>query len=248
MITATIVDDEPYCCETLVTLLERYCPDIKILDICYSGADVLKSFKEKRPDILFLDIEMPHMNGFELLEKISEPNFEIIFTTAYNEYAIKAIKHSALDYLLKPVDKDELIQSVKKAQKVKSKKSGARVETLLEMLHGKKSLRRFGVSTLEGLIMVNIDDIIFCESDSAYCKLFFREQLKPMVITKTLKEVEEVLQGNDFCRIHHSYVINMKFVERYIRGEGGEVVMMNGAHLPISRTRKQDFLNLFEKI
>jgi len=245
---AIIVDDEKHCREVLALLLQKHCPKVSIQAVCPDAATALKELAVHEPDVLFLDIEMPDMNGFELLEKISEPNFEIIFTTAYNEYAIKAIKHSALDYLLKPVDKDELIQSVKKAQKIRSKKSDGRVETLLEMLHGKKSLRRFGVSTLEGLIMVNIDDIIFCESDSAYCKLFFREQLKPMVITKTLKEVEEVLQGNDFCRIHHSYVINMKFVERYIRGEGGEVVMMNGAHLPISRTRKQDFLNLFEKI
>jgi two-component system, LytTR family, response regulator len=245
---AIIVDDEKHCREVLALLLQKHCPKVTIQAVCSDAAAALKELSARQPDVLFLDIEMPDMNGFELLEKISEPNFEIIFTTAYNEYAIKAIKHSALDYLLKHVDKDELILSIKKAQKTKSKKSDARVETLLEMLHGKKSLRRFGVSTLEGLIMVNIDDIIFCESDSAYCKLFFREQLKPMVITKTLKEVEEVLQGNDFCRIHHSYVINMKFVERYIRGEGGEVVMMNGAHLPISRTRKQDFLNLFEKI
>jgi two-component system LytT family response regulator len=245
---AIIVDDEKHCREVLALLLQKHCPKVTIQAVCSDAAAALKELSARQPDVLFLDIEMPDMNGFELLEKISEPNFEIIFTTAYNEYAIKAIKHSALDYLLKPVDKDELILSIKKAQKAKSNKSGARVESLLEILHGKKSLRRFGVSTLEGLIMVNIDDIIFCESDSAYCKLFFREQLKPMVITKTLKEVEEVLQGNDFCRIHHSYVINMKFVERYIRGEGGEVVMMNGAHLPISRTRKQDFLNLFEKI
>lgn len=245
---AIIVDDEKHCREVLALLLQKYCPKVTIQAICADAETALKELATKQPDILFLDIEMPDMNGFEMLEKIKDPNFEIVFTTAYNEYAIKAIKHSALDYLLKPVDKDELIMSVKKAQKVKSQKSGLRVENLLEMLNGKKSLRRFGVSTLEGLIMINIDDIIFCESDSAYCKLFFRGEPRPMVITKTLKEVEEVLQGNDFCRVHHSYVINMKFVERYIRGEGGEVVMINGVHLPISRTRKQDFLNLFEKI
>src|SRR5215467_12431799 len=116
MITATIVDDEPYCCETLVTLLERYCPEVKILDVCYSAADVLRSFQAKRPNILFLDIEMPHMNGFELLEKIPEIDFELIFTTSYDQYAIKAIRFSALDYLLKPIDREELQRSVQKAE------------------------------------------------------------------------------------------------------------------------------------
>ena len=245
---AIIVDDEKHCREVLALLLQKHCPRVTIQAVCSDADTALKEIATLQPDILFLDIEMPDKNGFEMLEQIRDPGFEIVFTTAYNEYAIKAIKHSALDYLLKPVDKDELIASVRKAQKVKSQKSGPRVEALLQMLNGKKPLRRFGVSTLEGLIMINIDDILFCESDSAYCKLFFLGQPKPMVITKTLKEVEEVLQGNEFCRIHHSYVINMKFVERYIRGEGGEVIMTNGVHLPISRTRKQDFLNLFEKI
>src|SRR6478672_5241159 len=119
MITATIVDDEPYSCEALVTLLERYCPDVKVLDICYSAADALKSVNEQKPQILFLDIEMPHMNGFELLEKLPEINFELIFTTSYDQYAIKAIRFSALDYLLKPIDREELQKAV---QKVVSRK------------------------------------------------------------------------------------------------------------------------------
>ena len=245
---AIIVDDEKHCREVLALLLQKHCPKVAIQAICPDAVTALNEIARKPPDILFLDIEMPDMNGFEMLEKISEPDFAIIFTTAYNEYAIKAIKHSALDYLLKPVDKDELIVAVKKVQKTKTQKDSARVGSLLEILDSKKSSRRIAVSTLEGLIMVNIDDILFCESDSAYCKLFFLEQTRPLVISRTLKEVEEVLQGNDFCRIHHSYVINMKFVDRYIRGEGGEVIMKNGVHLPVSRTRKQEFLSLLEKI
>lgn len=245
---AIIVDDEKHCREVLTLLLQKHCPKVTIQAACADAVTALKAIDQQQPDILFLDIEMPDMNGFEMLEKIRDPEFEIIFTTAYNEYAIKAIKHSALDYLLKPIDKDELILAVKRVQKAKNQKAGARVDSLLELLNSKKPSRRFAVSTIEGLIMVNMDDILFCESDSAYCRLFFREQTKPMVISKTLKEVEEVLQGNNFCRIHHSYVINMKYVDRYIRGEGGEVIMSNGVHLPISRTRKQEFLNLLEKI
>ncbi len=246
--TAIIVDDEKHCREVLELLMEKYCPAVKLLASCASGADALQAISINKPDILFLDIEMPEMNGFELLERVEQPGFEIIFTTAYNEYAIKAIKHSALDYLLKPVDKEELIQAVQRAQESKKLKTSSRIDSLLNLLDTKKQNKRFAVPTLEGLIMVNADEIMFCESDSAYCKLFFIHKDRPLVISKTLKDVEEVLQGNDFCRIHHSYLINMKCVQRYLRGEGGEVIMNNGTHLPVSRSRKQDFLNLLEKI
>lgn len=246
--TAILVDDEKHCREVMEHLLHKHCGDVNILASCNSGAAALIALEKQTPDILFLDIEMPGMNGFELLEKCKHPNFEIVFTTAYNEYAIKAIKHSALDYLLKPVDKDELVQTVNRAKEHKTLKASQRVDELLEMLNLKKNAKRFAVPTMEGLIMVNSDTILYCESDSAYCKIFFNNANKPLTLSKTLKEVEEVLQGNDFCRIHHSYLINMKCVQSYIRGEGGEVVLNNGIHLPVSRTRKQDFLSLLEKI
>ena len=115
MITATIVDDEPYSCESLATLLERYCPDVRVLDICYSASSALKSISQQKPRLLFLDIEMPHMNGFELLEKLPDLDFELIFTTSYDQYAIKAFRFSALDYLLKPIDRDDLRKAVQKA-------------------------------------------------------------------------------------------------------------------------------------
>lgn len=244
---AIIVDDEKHCREVLGHLLQKYCSDVKLLAVCAGAEEALQALQVHTPDLLFLDIEMPGMNGFELLDRFPDPQFEIIFTTAYNEYAIKAIKHSALDYLLKPVDKEELIDSVKRAKAVMSNKVPGRVNNLLQLLNMKKEIKRFAVPTLDGLIMIDIADILFCESDSAYCKFFFTNN-KQLVISKTLKEVEEVLAGNDFCRIHHSYLINMKFVQSYIRGEGGEVVMNNGKHLPVSRTRKQEFLSLLEKI
>jgi two-component system LytT family response regulator len=245
--TAIIVDDEKHCREVLELLLHKHCSEVKILAICSSGEEALKALQQQPPDVLFLDIEMPGMNGFALLEKFQHAAFEIIFTTAYNEYAIKAIKHSALDYLLKPIDKDELIQAINKVKEHKAVKASERINNLIGLLNVKQA-KRFAVPTLEALVMVDAAEILFCESDSAYCKLFFINQAKPMVISKTLKEVEEVLQGCGFCRVHHSYLVNMKFVQKYIRGEGGEVVMSNNTHLPVSRTRKQDFLNLLEKI
>ncbi len=246
--TAIIVDDEKHCREVLEHLLNKHCSKVKILSSCAGAGEAIAVLEKETPDVLFLDIEMPGMNGFQLLENITHQNFEIVFTTAYNEYAIKAIKHSALDYLLKPVDKDELIQAIQRVQQRKTLKASQRIDNLLELLNTRKQNKRFAVPTMEGLIMVDSETILYCESDSAYCKIFFKTPGKPLVISKTLKEVEEVLQGLDFCRIHNSYFINMTCVQSYIRGEGGEVVLNNGVHLPVSRTKKKDFLNLLEKI
>jgi two-component system LytT family response regulator len=246
--TAIIVDDEKHCREVMEHLIQKHCTGVKVLASCSGGADALAVLEKETPDILFLDIEMPGMNGFELLERFRHPDFEIVFTTAYNEYAIKAIKHSALDYLLKPVDKDELVQTIQRAKEHKTMKASQRIDSLIELLNLKMKNKRFAVPTLEGLIMVDSETILYCESDSAYCKIFFINSNRPLVISKTLKEVEEVLQDVDFCRIHHSYFINMKCVQSYIRGEGGEVVLNTGIHLPVSRTRKQDFLSLLDKI
>ncbi len=246
--TAIIVDDEKHCREVMEHLLQKHCSDVIIIASCASGEEALQVLQKQNPDIMFLDIEMPGMNGFELLEHCKHTSFEIVFTTAYNEYAIKAIKHSALDYLLKPVDKDELVQTVNRAKEHKTLKASQRVDELLAMLNLKKNSKRFAVPTMEGLIMVDSENVLYCESDSAYCKIFFINSNKPLTLSKTLKEIEEVLQGNDFCRIHHSYLINMNCVQSYIRGEGGEVVLNNGIHLPVSRTKKQDFLSLLEKI
>src|SRR5678809_1811798 len=135
MITAIIVDDEPYSCESLATLIERYCPDVKILDICYSGADALKAIREQAPILLFLDIEMPGMNGFEMLQQLPSINFSIIFTTSYDQYAIKAIRFSALDYLLKPVDREELQKAVEKVVQRLSHPLSQQIEILLKKLH-----------------------------------------------------------------------------------------------------------------
>jgi two-component system, LytTR family, response regulator len=246
--TAVIVDDEEHCREVLEHLLHKYCSNITLLASCEGAADTLPLLQKQQPDILFLDIEMPDMNGFQLLEKIPSPSFSIIFTTAYNEYALKAIKQSALDYLLKPVDKQELMDAVKKAEENLLKKKEINVHELLHLLHHKTESKRFAVPTMEGLIMVNADEVLYCESDNSYCKIFFAAGGKPLVISKTLKDVEEMLHSADFFRIHNSYFINMKYFQKYIRGEGGEVVMNNGAHLPVSRTRKHEFINVLTKM
>jgi two-component system, LytTR family, response regulator len=245
--TALIIDDEKNSREVLETMLRKYCPEITLLASCGAAKEAVLRIQKEKPNLLFLDIEMPGMNGFELLEHLKDSAFELIFTTSYSEYAIKAIKHSALDYLLKPIDKEELIAAVQKASRNRSSVSSSRVEHLLDLLENKKVSKRFAVSTSEGLTILNAADIVYCESDGPYCKFYFSNN-KTLIASKTLKETEEALQDCDFCRIHNSYLINMKFVERYIRGEGGEVVLTNGKNLPVSRGKKQDFLQLFEKI
>ena len=244
--TAIIVDDEEHCREVLSTLLTKHCAGVQILATCSSGKEALTELQSRQPDILFLDIEMPGMNGFELLEQYPHPEFGVIFTTAYNEYAIQAIKHSALDYLLKPVDKEELVDAVDRVHQQKNR-SAVRIDQLLDLLDRKKNSKRFAVPTLEGLIMIDPEEVIYCESDGPYCTFHFTNS-KKLMVSKTLKEAEEVLQGNDFFRIHHSFVVNMKYITKYIRGEGGEVVMNNGKNIPVSRTKKQDFLKMLERM
>lgn len=245
--TAIIIDDEKHCREVLQHLLSRHCPQVVVLASCADGQEAIQVLQRATPDMLFLDIEMPGMNGFELLGHIPNATFDIVFTTAYNEYAIKAIKHSALDYLLKPIDKEELIAAVERVRDHQSSRTVGRITQLLDQLNAKRHPKRFAAATLEGLIMVNTDDILYCESDSAYCKLVFTDG-HMMLLSKTLKEVEEALPPDDFCRIHHRYVINLNFVQKYVKGEGGEVMLTTGLYLPVSRTRKHDFLQLLEKI
>ena len=242
MISAIIVDDEPYSCEALATLLERYCPEIKLLDICYSAADALKSIQEQRPQILFLDIEMPYMNGFEMLEKLPELNFKLIFTTSYDQYAIKAIRFSALDYLLKPVDKDELQKAVQKAITTSDDPLPQQLEILLHKLnHPKVVVNKIAIPTIEGLQMVPVESIIRCEADRNYTNLFLKNKGK-ITASRNLKDLEEMLEDYSFVRVHHSYVVNLNEVEKYIKGEGGYLIMSDKTTVDVSRSRKEILL------
>src|ERR1019366_5270307 len=214
MITATIVDDEPYSCEALATLLERYCPDVKVLDICYSAASALQSIKDQKPQILFLDIEMPHMNGFELLEKLPEIDYELIFTTSYDQYAIKAIRFSALDYLLKPVDSEELQAAVQKAVNSVQHPLPQQIAVLLQKLnHPTVAVNKIAIPTMEGLQMVLTESIISCASDRNYTILFLKNKQK-IIASRTLKDIEEMLEDYSFTRVHHSYLVNLNEVEK----------------------------------
>ena len=241
MITAIIVDDEPYSCESLATLLERYCPEVKILDICYSAAAAIKSIHDQKPQILFLDVEMPHMNGFELLEKLDSIEFKLIFTTSYDQYALKAIHFSALDYLLKPIDREELQKAVQKAT-ITGNPLPQQIEILLQKLkHPTIGINKIAIPTMEGLQMIFVENIISCRADSNYTVLLLKNKQK-IIASRTLKDIEEMLGDYSFARVHHSFLVNLNEVEKYIKGEGGYLLMSDKTTIDVSRSRKEILL------
>lgn len=242
MLTAIIVDDETNCCDTLRMLLQRYCPEVDLLAVCNSGEEALTQIQFLKPQLVFMDIEMPHMNGFELLEKITDINFELIFTTSYDQYAIKAIRFSALDYLLKPIDREELVRAVGKAIRRQQSPFPQQLEILLQKFRQPSApILRIAFPTMEGLIMIAVDSIISCESDSNYT-IIFQKNNQRSTASRTLKEVEEMMEDHAFLRVHNSHIVNLNEVNKYVKGEGGYLVMSDGSKIDVSRSRKEMLL------
>jgi two-component system LytT family response regulator len=244
MIKAILIDDEKHCRETLAIQLEKYCPQVKLLAECSSAVEGLQAITDFDPHVVFLDVEMPLMNGFEMLGQLPSIPFELIFTTGYDAYAIKAIRFSALDYLLKPIDKDELIKAVGKISPQRQSHLSQQLDILLEKLSNKPvALQKIALPTLEGYELVPIVNIIQCESDGNYTYVHLKEG-KKFLVSRTLKEIEELLEGHSFLRIHHSHLINLNEIVRYVRGEGGYVVMSDKTSVNVSRSRKDILLRL----
>ena len=241
MLKAIIVDDEPYCCETIATLLEES-RDVEIVSVCHNAADALVAIRKYSPDIVFLDVEMPKMNGFEMLEQLPQVNFEIIFTTSYDQYALKAIRFSAIDYLLKPVDEEELRTAIQKVIQRSQKPITQQLEILLQKIHQPSTpINKIAMPTMEGLQMIPVDSIISCESDSNYTILQLKNN-KKLIVSRTLKEIEELLEEHSFVRVHRCYLANMNEVEKYVKGEGGYLVMSDGTTIDVARNKKEALL------
>lgn len=245
MISAVLIDDEEHCRESLSIQLARYCPAITLVASCPSAAEGLKAIKQCQPQLVFLDVEMPHMNGFELLQEFTEIPFDVIFTTGYDAYAIKAIRFSALDYLLKPIDKDELIKAIDKVKAKPAPTINEQFDILLEKL-GDKPVKRqkIALPSLEGFELVPMDAILRCESDSNYTNVHLKNG-RQILVSRTLKEIEELLDGRSFLRVHHSHVVNLNEIERYVRGEGGYLIMSDQSSVTVSRSRKEALLTVF---
>ena len=246
MIKAIIIDDEAHSRETLGQLLKEYCSPVQLLEKCSSGKEGLQAIEKTKPDLVFLDIEMPLINGFEMLEQIDKINFAIIFITSYDQYAIKAIRFSALDYLLKPIVVKELIAAVMKAQEKHHLPVAEQFQMLLEKIQGKEhSFNKIAVPTVEGFELIPADQVLKCEAADNYTFIFMKNKIK-IVACRTLKEMEEQMNDfNFFIRIHHSYIINLNEVTKYVRGEGGYVVMSDGSTVNVSRRRKDALLKWF---
>lgn len=239
---AIIIDDEQDCCDVLATLLARFCPEVTVTDAYISAEDGLNALKNNSVDLVFLDIRMPHMNGFELLEKLHPFQFAVIFTTSYDQYAIKAIRYSALDYLLKPVDKEELRAAVRKAHERLTPLVAQQLEILVQKINRPAQIvNRIALPTMEGLHIIPADTIISCTSNSNYTILSLKDG-KKLTVSRTLKEIEEMLEEHPFLRVHHSYLVNLNEVRKYIRGEGGLLIMSDGSSIDVSRSKKDHLL------
>lgn len=244
--TAVLIDDEVHCTESLALLLDQAGLPIQIVGKFNDPGLAAGYLFDYAVDLVFLDIEMPLMTGFELLEKIPNPSFDVIFVTAYDQYAIRAFAFSAISYLLKPVDGQDLVEAV---ERWLGRKQPAMLPQQMQML--KKYLTepvmpktKVAVPTSDGLEFIEINDIVRCESESNYTWLHMRDSAR-LLVCRTLKEVEQVMRHSGFIRIHHSHLINPQHIRKFIRHDGGVIVMDDGSQLSVSRTRKDRLFELF---
>lgn len=245
MITAIIIEDEKKSAETLRGLLNRYCPNVEILDEAGGYREGIEKIRVHQPDVVFLDIQMPDGSGFKVLEELKELDFDVIFTTAFDQFAIKAIKYSALDYLLKPIDPEELVEAVKKVEKKRTEsKKNKNIETFLENIKTPgEDPHKIVLSTSEKIHVIDVDDILRCESDNYYTHFFFTNGTK-ILVSKTLKENEQLLSDHNFIRPHKSHLINVKYIKSFIRQDGGYIVMSDGSKVPVSRRKKERIMEV----
>src|SRR6187200_2749263 len=241
MISCILIDDESHSLEMTEWLLKTYCPQVTISAMCKSAETGIEAIHKHRPDVIFLDIEMPHMNGFDMLEQFDKLFFDVVFTTAYDQFAIKAFKYSALNYLLKPVDPEDLKETIRRSEEKKSAPSKEQIELLFQNIRTapKPAVQRIALTTGDGMIFVPTKDILYCQAESNYTSVVLVGG-KKILVSKVLKDIDGALSGPDFFRIHNSYLINLNHIKKYVRGEGGYVVMDNDATISISRSRRQE--------
>jgi two-component system, LytTR family, response regulator len=246
MIKAVLIDDEVHCLDTLNILIDDYCPEVQVMEQCMSAKKGLAAVEKHQPALIFLDIEMPVMNGFEFLEQFKEISFAIIFTTSYDQYAIKAIRFRALDYLLKPIDPKELIAAVRKMQAQKHLPVAEQFEMLMSQVkHIETSFNKIAVPTADGFELIPAAQLVRCEAGDNYTHLFLKEK-KKITACRSLKDMEEQLHDfSSFLRVHHSYLVNLNEVIKYVRGEGGYLLMSDGSTVNVSRSRKEALLKYF---
>lgn len=246
-----IVDDEVHCMEGLVLHLKSMFPEAEIVYKGTKPKEALAILPDAKPDLLFLDVEMPEMTGFELLDQLANASFDVIFTTAYSQYAVQAFKAKAVNYLLKPIDEtefQEVVQQWKEERETKSSLSSEHLDELLTYLKREGILKnKIAVPVAEGFEFIETDDILYCQSQNNYTFLFLSDNRK-LVLSKTLKEFEKLLDKYFFIRIHKSFLINPNYMKKYYRNNGGYLVMQDGKSIPVSKNKKDLITNLFDAI
>ncbi|HTB24797.1 MAG TPA: LytTR family DNA-binding domain-containing protein [Puia sp.] len=244
VLKAILVDDELNSLQNLQFKIREYCPNVKVVAQSQNPEEAIRLIQQHKPDVIFLDIEMPRMSGFKMLEQIPEVDFEVIFITAYNHYAINAIRISAFDYLVKPVAIEDLQQTTERLGNFSLKKTRERADLLKQNLANPKSQEdNIAIPTNDGLEFIQIKQIIRIESSSNYSKIILQNG-HHMLVTRQLKDFEELLQDYRFYRVHHSHLVNLNFISKYVRGDGGQITMRNGDIIDVSRRKKEVFLKL----
>ncbi|MBD8488375.1 response regulator transcription factor [Echinicola sp. CAU 1574] len=246
-----IIDDELHCIESLEHELADLAPEIVVAFSSTNVEEAMDWLKKMEIDLLFLDVEMPRLNGFELLDVMGNINFEVVFTTAYSQYAVKAFQYKAFHYLLKPINKAELQGVLDKFEDVKQHEKDQLDHKMTEFIGQLKKNNiiksKIAVPVSEGLEFIKVDEIIYAQSQNNY-SLLYLDDGSNLLFSKTLKEVEKTLSKYFFIRIHQSYLINPNYMRKYYRNDGGSVLMENGKILPISQRKKEEILSLFEAI
>ena len=243
MLKAIIIDDEPDCVQLLALQLKEHCPGVQVLAQMTAPEEGLQSIRSLSPDVVFLDVEMPRMNGFQLLEQLEEISFSLIFVTAYNEFALKAFRFSALDYLLKPLNASQLREAVRKAEK-RQRIDQQQLDLLRYQLKEGKYPSKIAVPFQSGVVFVELKELVYCEADSNYTKLIMANG-KSYLLSKTLREVQEVLEERNFLRVHRQYLINLDHIKMYRKGDGSYLVMTGDTTIPVAKNQKERLVQKF---
>lgn len=245
---AIIIDDERKSIETLKFSINKYCPNLEIIGESQDPKAAILLIENLKPDLVFLDLAMPEMSGFDLLSKIENPNFEVIFATAFDEYAIEAISYCAIGYLMKPIENEELIESVNRAKESVDQKNALEKNLQLIENFGVKSFqdKKIIIPTQEGLEFITTSDITYCEGIDGYTKLYFSSGKQAMLSSKSIGYFNKLLQNKQFYLAHKSHLINLNFIEKYLNE--GYVLLEGGHQVPVSRNRRNDFLNRIKEL
>lgn len=244
MINAIIVDDEIDCVKLLALQLRMSCPQVNVVAECNSCEEAMNAITDMKPSLVFLDIEMPRMNAFQMLEALGETDFAVVFVTAYDRFALKAFRFSALDYLLKPVDTKELQKAVQKAERLR-RVDRHQIEILKhQMLANDRMPDKIALPYQNGVTFVDVNRIMYCEADNNYSR-FILDKGEEHVVSKTLREVQEVMEGKNFLRVHRQFVVNLNHIKKFVRGEGNYLVMNDNKSIPVSRTHRDQLIDRF---